>query len=417
MTKKNSLLLICSIFLIIEVLLSVFGLGKDLNIKFKDGFSISVDKSHSTLQDKITEDFQIDEFVKISAIIKEYELVNKKAFYSFLKNHSNPVSKIIFTNLSDKSKKFLLSNNEDKTGFHKLLVDLEIIFKEQYLFNNTISAQISPSDELTYLSSISKDKLTEMEKMRLNRISLEAVLDKNILTHQHHTPEIHGSYKLYNGMKQFFGEKSAIGTFNLLRMLLIVDLLLFFVAFSVRKVLMARPGKLQIVFEGIYSFFEELVTETLGKDRAYFTPYILTIFIFVWTSNMIGMIPIPGFMEPTRNLNVPLGLGLMAVFVVHATAIRAKGFGHHIQNYFLPWKNPLFALDLIGEVSKIVSISFRLFGNVLGGAIIILVVSSLVKYVFIPIGLNGFFGIFVGSIQAFVFTMLSLTYISVEIAE
>ena len=132
---------------------------------------------------------------------------------------------------------------------------------------------------------------------------------------------------------------------------------------------------------------------------------------------MIGMIPIPGFMEPTRNLNVPLGLGIFAVAIVHITALKVKGVWGHLQNYLNPVKNPLFLLDIIGELSKVVSISFRLFGNVLGGAIIITVVSSLVSYVVFPVGLNLFFGMFVGTIQAFVFTMLALTYIGVEISE
>jgi len=69
------------------------------------------------------------------------------------------------------------------------------------------------------------------------------------------------------------------------------------------------------------------------------------------------------------------------------------------------------------KLAKVVSISFRLFGNILGGAIIILVVSSLVNYVVFPVGLNLFFGIFVGTIQAFVFTMLALSYIGAEIME
>ena len=132
---------------------------------------------------------------------------------------------------------------------------------------------------------------------------------------------------------------------------------------------------------------------------------------------MVGMIPIPGFMEPTRNLNVPLGLGVLAVAIVHITAFKVKGVWGHLKNYVNPVKNPLFLLDIIGELSKVVSISFRLFGNVLGGAIIILVVSSLVSYVVFPVGLNLFFGLFVGTIQAFVFTMLALTYIGVEISE
>jgi F-type H+-transporting ATPase subunit a len=207
-----------------------------------------------------------------------------------------------------------------------------------------------------------------------------------------------------------------IGTFQLLRMILIVDLLILLIIFLIRSVLRKRPSKSQIMMELTYTSLEGFVIDTLGKKRANYTPYIVTLFLFLWICNMIGMIPIPGFIEPTRNLNVPLGLGLMAVVIVHYSAIKYKGTWNHLQEY-MPHKNPLFILDIIGEVSKIVSISFRLFGNILGGAIIILVVSSLVNYVLFPVGLNLFFGIFVGTIQAFVFTMLALSYIGAEIAE
>ena len=230
-------------------------------------------------------------------------------------------------------------------------------------------------------------------------------------------PTIYGSEKFYLFFKKLFGEATAVGTFNLLRMLLIVDLVLIGVAFLIRRSLLDRPSKPQITFEMLYSFLEEFVSETLGKDKIYYTPYIVTLFLFLWICNMIGMIPIPGFFEPTRNLNVPLGLGFLAVSIVHLSAIKFKGAWKHLQNYVNPIKNPMCALDIVSEISKVVSISFRLFGNILGGAIIILVVSSLVSYVVVPVGLNLFFGIFVGTIQAFVFTMLALTYIGVEVGD
>ncbi|MCF7793510.1 MAG: F0F1 ATP synthase subunit A [Candidatus Cloacimonetes bacterium] len=230
-------------------------------------------------------------------------------------------------------------------------------------------------------------------------------------------PKIYGSSKIYDFFKNIFGKATAVATFQLLRMLLIVDILILLMAVLIRKSLLARPSKPQIIFELLYTSLEQFVTETLGKDKAYYTPYIVSLFLFLWVCNMIGMIPIPGFMEPTRNLNVPLGLGFLSVVIVHASAVKFKGAWKHLQNYINPVKNPLFLLDIVGEVSKVVSISFRLFGNILGGAIIILVVSSLVSYVVFPVGLNLFFGMFVGTIQAFVFTMLALTYIGVEIAE
>ncbi|NQV19740.1 MAG: F0F1 ATP synthase subunit A [Armatimonadetes bacterium] len=249
----------------------------------------------------------------------------------------------------------------------------------------------------------------------LQKKILEDFQPDQYLEEEGEEPQIYGSEKLYNFFKNVFGQ-NAIGSFRLLRMLLIVDLLLIFLAILIRKKLFERPSKPQILFELIYTVFEEFVDETLGKKNLHFTPYIVTLFIFIWTCNMIGLIPIPGFMEPTRNLNVPLGLGIMAVAVVHYMAIKTKGLGKYLKGYAEPLP-PMAPLNFISELSKAVSISFRLFGNILGGSIIILVVSSLVKFIIMPVGLSLFFGMFVGTIQAFVFTMLALTYISAEIAE
>jgi len=261
---------------------------------------------------------------------------------------------------------------------------------------------------------IIKNEATHFELQE--KITEEFQIDE----HYRQTGETHEN-AIYERVKGFIKilafDGTHVGTFILLRMILVVDVILLLMAWLIRKKLLFKPSKPQIMFEMTYTMLEEFVVETLGKEKRHFTPYIVTLFIFIWVCNMIGLVPIPGFMEPTRNLNVPLGLGFIAVVVVHATAIKVKGLWHHLQEYFNPVKNPLFLLDLVGEVSKVVSISFRLFGNVLGGAIIILVVSSLVKFIVFPVGLNLFFGIFVGTIQAFVFTMLALTYIGVEIAE
>ncbi|MBC8313221.1 MAG: F0F1 ATP synthase subunit A [Candidatus Cloacimonetes bacterium] len=201
---------------------------------------------------------------------------------------------------------------------------------------------------------------------------------------------------------------------NVTKMIFIVDLILILLAFLVKKSLRLIPSKIQIISEMLYSFFRDLVTETVGKDRAYFTPYIFTIFFFIFTCNIVGLIPIPGNMEPTRNLNVPLGMGFMAIIIVHFTSIKAKGIKVYLKDY----AEPLFfmaPLNVVGELAKGISISFRLFGNILGGAIIILVISNLTKFILVPIGLNLFFGLFIGTVQAFVFTMLVLSYTAVAI--
>ena len=104
----------------------------------------------------------------------------------------------------------------------------------------------------------------------------------------------------------------------------------------------------------------------------------------------------------------------MGFVIAHHAGIKAKGLKRYLKEYC----EPIFfmaPLNVIGEFAKIISISFRLFGNIMGGAIIILVVSYLTYSIFIPPFLYFFFGCFVGTVQAFVFTMLTIVYISVQV--
>ena len=197
-------------------------------------------------------------------------------------------------------------------------------------------------------------------------------------------------------------------------MMLIIDLFLIIMAFLATKKLCAVPGKIQNVFEIIVEVFTELITQTLGDHGYRHIPMLGSLFLYLWISNIIGSIPLAA--EPTRDLNVPIGHMLVVLFIVHFEAIRVKG----IKKYLMSYNEPFFVmlpLNIIGELAKGVSLAFRLFGNILGGAIIVMVISYLTNYLIIPVGLNMFFGIFVGTIQAFVFTMLSMTYMAVAIAD
>ena len=173
------------------------------------------------------------------------------------------------------------------------------------------------------------------------------------------------------------------------------------------------PGPVQVMGElfinQLYGLTEDAMDEELGKK---YGPLICALFLFLLASNWCGMLP---FMEePTKDLNTPLSMGLMGFVIAHYAGIRAKGLKGYIKEYF----EPIFfmmPLNLIGELAKVVSISFRLFGNIMGGSIIILVVSHLVYSVLLPPFLNAFFTIFVGAIQAFVFTMLTIVYIAVQV--
>jgi F-type H+-transporting ATPase subunit a len=156
-----------------------------------------------------------------------------------------------------------------------------------------------------------------------------------------------------------------------------------------------------------------LTEDALGEDHApKYAPLVCALFMFLLVSNWLGIIP--HLEEPTKDLNTTLGLGLMGFAIAHYAGIKSKGFKAYAREYFQPMFF-MMPLNLIGEIAKIVSISFRLFGNIMGGSIIILVVSHLTYNLVLPPFLNAFFGLFVGTIQAFVFTMLTVVYISVQV--
>tara|TARA_B100000700_G_C14931386_1_gene802115 strand:- start:301 stop:1191 length:891 start_codon:yes stop_codon:yes gene_type:complete len=144
-----------------------------------------------------------------------------------------------------------------------------------------------------------------------------------------------------------------------------------------------------------------------------------------------ALLSAPGMEEPTRSVNTDLALGVLVFIVCHAYGLKNKGLGGYLKTYISePFPSPIpmrgwlwvFAvvnpvvyfnlfMNIIGVVSTVVSHSFRLFGNIFGGGMIIVIVSSLLHYFIVPVGLFAFFGLFAGLVQAFVFSMLAVTYI------
>jgi F-type H+-transporting ATPase subunit a len=209
-----------------------------------------------------------------------------------------------------------------------------------------------------------------------------------------------------------FGHSMA---FNLevILMTWIAFILLFILGRATVSKLGIIPNSMQVVGELFVSNLYQLTEDALDPQLAKkYGPLICALFLFLLVSNWLGIIP--HLEEPTKDLNTPLSLGVMGFVIAHAAGIRKKGFKKYAGEYF----QPIFfmaPLNIIGELAKIVSISFRLFGNIMGGSIIILVVSYLTWSVVLPPFLYAFFGMFVGTIQAFVFTMLTVVYISVQV--
>ena len=180
------------------------------------------------------------------------------------------------------------------------------------------------------------------------------------------------------------------------------------------------PAKRQAAAESLYAWFGETLEESMGEDGRKFTPFITTLFIFVLFCNWSSLIP--GVKSPTSDMNTCFALGVLVFFVSHGYAVRKKGLKGYIKAYFEPTFF-LFFSNVISEISKVLSHSLRLFGNLFAGGLLIALVPALLVELFrwwgVPLGiltmpaLNIFFGLFLAGVQAIVFALLAAAYISV----
>ena len=179
----------------------------------------------------------------------------------------------------------------------------------------------------------------------------------------------------------------------------------------------------------------DLIEQSVGKFVFRYYTFISSIFIFIMACNWIGLIP--GIEEPTKDLNTTLALGLIAFFYAQKEIIKIHGFASYLKEYFMPFSFvfPLnllaglavLPLKLLGELASIISISFRLFGNIFGGAIITSIYQQAVSgsILFHILGLitglefilTLFFILFEGFLQAFVFSILALTNIAMAVQQ
>jgi F-type H+-transporting ATPase subunit a len=218
--------------------------------------------------------------------------------------------------------------------------------------------------------------------------------------------------KIHQLIIHFMGHEMVFNLETIIMTWIVISALLVF-GYATSRKRGRLPGSMQIVGELLVKQLFTLTEDSLDKEMAKtYGPLICSLFMFLAMSNSLGIIPF--LAEPTKDLNTPLGMGIMGFFIAHFAGIRKKGLKQYVAEYFQPFFI-MAPLNVVGEIAKVISISFRLFGNIMGGSIIILVVSYLTFNVLLPPFLNAFFGLFVGTIQAFVFTMLTVVYISVQV--
>lgn len=226
-----------------------------------------------------------------------------------------------------------------------------------------------------------------------------------------------------------------IGGFSITNSLFLtffVSLILISFSLVMRRKVALVPGKLQSAAEMGMEWFLDLMETTLGsgkKAERYF-PLVATIFIFILVSNLLGIFPGVGsimlhshghevslFRSPAADLNFTLAFAVISVIVTNILGALAVGAGTHISK-FLNFKDPISffigILEIVSEFAKIISLSFRLFGNVFAGEVLLTIIFFLAP-LFIPLPFL-MLELFVGLIQAFLFAMLTLVSITLHTA-
>ena len=230
-------------------------------------------------------------------------------------------------------------------------------------------------------------------------------------------PIIHiGSFPITNAM---LGSLLAAGTLAVL-------------ARALSKRISMVPGKMQNIAEMAIEFLLNLmdgVTGSRAKTKRFF-PIVATIFFFILTMNWFGLLPffgsiglrevvdgnkvlVPFFRGGSADLNMTVAIAMISVIAAQVFGVMYVGTQKHLRKYFNP--NPTMAfpgiIEFIGEFTKIISFSFRLFGNIFAGEVLLLVISNLVPLI-APLPFY-FLELFVGIIQAFVFALLTLVFFTI----
>lgn len=186
---------------------------------------------------------------------------------------------------------------------------------------------------------------------------------------------------------------------------------------------LAKPKGLLLVTEIFVKTINDFVIDVMGERHRSFAPYAGFLAIYLFLCNTIGLL---GFTPPTTSISVTGTLGIISFLMIHISGTKAKGSGH-IKSLFEP-SPVLFPLNLIGEIAVPVSLSFRLFGNILSGSIIMLLIYtgfsglngliteqipifSILGTLVTPV-FHAYFDLFAGLIQTFVFMLLTMVFIS-----
>jgi F-type H+-transporting ATPase subunit a len=192
-------------------------------------------------------------------------------------------------------------------------------------------------------------------------------------------------------------------------------ILIFFFKFAVKNVSIF-PSKMQYVMESLYKFFRGLVDDMIGHEGRQFIPVLATLGLFIAVSNVMGLMP--EMESPTANLNTTVGCAIFVFIYYHYQGVRKHGVIGYIKTFMGPvwWLAWLFfPIEIVSHFSRPLSLSMRLFGNVYGEDLVIIIIASLVPFL-APMPVMAL-ALFTSLLQAFIFVMLSTIYLAGAMSE
>jgi F-type H+-transporting ATPase subunit a len=183
-----------------------------------------------------------------------------------------------------------------------------------------------------------------------------------------------------------------------------------------RSLSMENPGKLQHVLEVVVEFLNSQLEEIIGHGGKKYLPMIATIGIFIFLMNIVGLVP--GFMPPTSNVNVTAGCAIVVFLYYNYLGMRKQGLFRYLKHFCGPvaWMAPLMIpIEIISHLARPFSLTVRLFANIYGEELIIMVFFGLLPLI-LPLPIMGL-AIFTSLLQAFIFMVLTMIYVAGAVAE
>lgn len=195
----------------------------------------------------------------------------------------------------------------------------------------------------------------------------------------------------------------------------LVMAILIVVAFLATRSIKMVPSGTQNFMESVVAGVDTLIVDTMGEEGRSYFPLIATFALFILVSNLIALIP--GFYPPTANLNTNAALALTVFVMTHVVGFKKHGVSY-LKHFMGPilWLAPLiFIIEIIGHLARPLSLTLRLFGNMYGHEIVLMIFFLLVP-LFLPLPMM-LMGVLVAFIQTFVFTLLAMIYIAGALEE